>query len=241
MNVVVKFKPTFLLVVSMLLNSGFALASERGMNFSVKMLGGNFTGQNKTSGTEFESSEGGQLLLSMAYQNGRFYTGLNIQGGVYTFDKQAPDQVRPVFTFQKSNDKVAHAETDLVFGYYLIKQLSVFIDLKTVTDTWESNQHAQTFSGAGLGVAGYWPINDQWTIYGSLGAIPSGELKYDGEKIGSGVNRSLDIGALFKLTNNHRLTFGVKQTRYEYEYDKGDEQVHNIGGVYVGYNYAFAL
>lgn len=241
MNAAIKFKLNCLLIIFLLLSSSLASATESGVNFSIKILGGGYTGKNTTSETEFNSGEGGQLVMNMAYQYGKFYTGLNIQGGVYSFDKQAPDQVTPSVTSSVSNDKVTHAEVDLVFGYYLIDQLSVFIDLKTVSDTWESNQHAQEFSGAGLGLAGYWPINNKWIVYGSFGGVSSGELKYSGEKFGEGKSQSLDIGALYKLTTNHRLTFGVKRTRYVYEYDSGDEQRYIIGGGYIGYNYAFGL
>lgn len=236
-----KFKYPCLLTAVLLSYFNAALATDSGLNFSVRLLGGSMSGQNTTSDTDFQSSKGGQFGMSMAYQYGGFYTGLNIQGGDFTFEKQAPDQVSPTGTKQVKNDKVKHNELDLVFGYYLMERISLFIDLKGTSDTWESNQHKQEFNGAGIGAAGYWPINDNWLFYGSIGAISSGEVKYNGEKIGTGSSRNLDIGLLYKVSGNHRLIIGARGSRYAYVYDSGDKQVHNIGGTYVGYNYLFPL
>ena len=234
-------KSTYPLAMLVMLHVNTVVAAERGLNLSVRLLGGGWSGENTTSKTEFESTQGGQLGLNMAYQNGKFYTGLNLQGGEFTFEKQSPDQVGPSGTKQVTDDKVTHNELDLVFGYYLTDHISLFFDIKGVSDTWQSNQHQQEFGGAGLGVAGYWPINSNWILFGSFGAISNGNIKYNGEKIGEGTARSLDMGILYRLTDNHRLLLGLKSTRYAYKYDAGDEQVHNIGGGYIGYNYAFEL
>lgn len=140
----------FALVLS-LLHTNATIAAESGFSFSVKAIGGGWSGKNKTSGTEFDSDEGGQLGIGMAYQNGDFYTGVNFQGGEYTFEENAPDQVSPSGTTAVSNDKVQHDELDIVVGYYLSDHFSLFLDLKGIKDTWTSNKHEQEFGGLGLG------------------------------------------------------------------------------------------
>lgn len=217
-------------------------AAESGMSFSIRSMGGNWTGKNKTSGTDFEADKGGQTGLAAVYQNGDFYTGLNLQGGQYTFNGQAPDQVSQSGTTAISDDKITHSELDLVFGYYLTRYFSLFMDIKGASDTWQSNQHKQDFSGVGLGVTGFWPINDNWTLYGSLGAVSSGNLKIKGEKIGTGKSSALDIGVQYSFSGSgHRVLFGLKSSTYVYTFDAGDEQTHTISGAYLGYSYAFSL
>lgn len=218
-----------------------ASASESGLSFSVKLQGGSWTGKNKTSDTEFEATKGGQLGFSGMYQNGNFYTGLNLQGGDYTFEKNTPDQVTPAGTTEISNDKITHNEFDLIFGYYLTTHVSLFLDLKTVTNTWESNNHEQKYTGAALGVTGNWPVAMNWQLYGSLAGGSGGELSSNEEKVGKGSSSGIEIGALYQLNKRHRLLFGVKRTNYTYKFDSGDEQTHSIGGVFLGYNYAFML
>ena len=235
-----------IIFVSVVLSAGqfipcSVMAEDGGLSFSYRVIGGGYSGQNTTSGTEFQSDEGNQSALSMAYQSGNFYTGLSLQGGQYTFTRQAPDQVTPAGTKQVSNDKVTHSEIGLIFGYYIIPNVSVYFGIKGVSDTWESNQHQQEFAGGGLGVSGYKAITPNWAVYGSIAWISSGELKYNGEKYGEGTSRSVDIGGLYKFTQSHRLIFGIKRSVYHYKYDSGDEQDHYIGGGFVGYSYAMGL
>lgn len=227
-------------VVSMLIVN-MAIASESGLSFSVRLGSGGWSGKNKTSGTEFESTEGGQVGFNGVYQNGDFYTGLNLQGGEYTFEKNTPDQVSQSGTTEMSNDKIEHSEVDLVFGYYLSQNFSLFVDFKTVSNTWVSNNHQQEFGGIGFGATGVWPINKSWIVYGSVGALSSGEIKVNGEKVGEGKSSAVDIGALYLFSEAHRVMFGVKRSNYVYTFDSGDEQTHSIGGVYIGYSFAFSL
>lgn len=227
-------------VVSMLILNT-AIAFESGLSFSVRLNGGGWSGKNKTSGTEFESTEGGQAGFSGAYQSGNFYTGLNLQRGEYTFEKNTPDQVSSSGRSEVSNDKIEHSEVDLIFGYYLSRHFSMFVDIKGVSNTWASNSYQQDFSGVGFGATGVWPINKTWVVYGTVGVVPSGEIKTNGEKTGEGKSSAVDIGALYLFSEAHRMMFGVKRSSYAYTFNSGDEQTHSIGGVYVGYSFAFSL
>lgn len=241
MNILNNTRLVCIVFVLLSLPANAAFASDSGISVSVRLMGGGWSGKNKTSGTDFKSDDGGQAGLNVAYQNGNFYTGLNLQGGEYTFEKDTPDQVSRAGTTGITNDKISHSELDLVFGYYLTRYFSLFFAIKGVSDTWESNQHKQEFGGVGLGAAGFWPITTDWTLYGSIGAVPSGDIKTNGEVIGEGKSSALDIGAQYHFSGGHRLTFGVKRSNYVYKYDSGDEQTHSIGGIYAGYTYAFSL
>ena len=217
------------------------MADESGLSFSVRVLGGNWSGKNKTSDTEFQSTEGSQLAFSGLYQYRKFYTGLNLQGGEYTFEENTPDQVTPAGRTEISNDKITHNELDLIFGYYLTTHVSLFLDFKTVTNTWESNSYEQKFGGAALGVTGNWPVAMNWQLYGSLGRISAGEITTNDQKIGKGSSTGIELGALYQFSKQHRVIFGFKGTNYYYKFDSGDEQNHTINGAFLGYNYAFAL
>ncbi|MDH5445342.1 MAG: hypothetical protein OEY52_07280 [Gammaproteobacteria bacterium] len=212
-----------------------------GLSFSVKAMGGGWKAKNSREGETLQSDEGRQVGFSIAYLSGNFYTGLNLQGGEYKFEKEGPYQVTETGTDTVSNDTINRSEVDLVFGYYLTQRISVFFDIKGTTSTWQSNNYQQEYGGLGIGIAGYWPVSSDWKIYGSFGVIPSGEVKTNGKKIGKGKSSGLDIGALYSLSDSHRLMFGIKSSSYEYEFDNGGFQKHEIGGVYVGYNYAFNL
>lgn len=241
MNNLNNIKTTAIISIFSLLTVNTVIASESGLSFSVRLNGGGWSGKNKTSGTEFQSTEGGQIGFNGAYQNGNFYTGLNVQGGEYTFEKNTPDQVSQSGRTEVSNDKVEHNELDLIFGYYLTRHFSLFVDIKGVSNTWASNNYQHEFSGVGFGATGSWPINKNWVAYGSVGAIPSGEIKTNDEKIGEGSSRAVDIGAMYQFSKAHRVMAGIKRSNYTYKFDSGDEQTHSIGGVYFGYSFAFSL
>ena len=74
---------------------------------------------------------------------------------------------------------VKQSDFDLVFGYYFWPQVSLFVDIKAVGNEWNSNDYKQSFSGLGLGASGFLPMNERWTLYGSLGFIGNGDIKDD--------------------------------------------------------------
>jgi len=228
-------------LIALMIFSSNSFAAQSGVSFSLRMLGGGWSGKNNTSNTEFESSKGGQLGIAGSYQTGDFYMGLSLQGGTYTFADNAPDQISQNGKIAVANDELEHSEFDLVFGYYLNRYFSLFADIKAVSNTWASNAYQQNYSGLGFGASGRWPVSDNWNIYGSIGVIPSGKLTTNDEKTGDGKSSAVDIGALYLLNKAHRLMLGVKRSNYVYTFDSGEEQTHSIGGVYFGYSYAFPL
>ena len=229
-------------LLMILINSSVLAESNSGMSYSVRVIGGSWTGKNTETGDEFRSTTGSQLGLNVAYQTGRFYTGLNFQGGEYKFEKEAPNQVTSASaTVPVYNDIITRSELDLVFGYYLSKHFSMFLDLKSTNSRWESNAYEQQYAGVGIGIAGYWPLGDDWTLHGSFGAILAGEVTHNDEKIADGVSSGLDFGALYSLKGGHRIMFGLKSSAYEYEFTNGDFQRHDVAGIYLGYNYAFSM
>ena len=207
------------------------------LNLGVKLLGANWEGNNENSGTEFDTTEGGQLGINIAFQKGSFYAGISMQGGEYQFDNNAPDQVTSSGTQSFSNVKIRHRELDLIAGYFFWDRISLFLDIKGIGYKWDNNDHEQTFAGIGLGTSGFWPVSENWALYGSAGFVPSGDVEANGTKVGDGSSGALEFGAMFNINESNRLTFGLKSSAQTYKFDSGDKQKHKMNGVFVGYSY----
>lgn len=229
-----------ILIAGICLYSNLAHSETRsGLSGTVKVLAGNWKGENKNSGTEFEASDGRQWSISLTYQYADFYTGLNLQGGVYTFDDNGPEQMSGSTSQPVSNVELAHSEIDLVAGYFINRQISVFLDLKGISNTWENYSHEQTFGGVGLGATGLWPLNPDWILYGSIGFVPAGDVMVNDVKVGEGKSSAFDIGAMYNLDEGQRLIFGLKASTQIYNFDSGDEQLHEFSGLFLGYSHSF--
>ena len=215
--------------------------ADSNLSLSAKLLASNWEGTNKDSGTDFDTTEGGQLGFNIAYQTGRFYTGLNFQGGDYKFDGDAPDQITLLGRQSFTDTTVEHAQFDLIFGYYFWERISLFIDLKSVENKWQGTNQKQSFSGIGLGGSGIWPLNSNWSIYGSVGLVPAGKVEANNVDVGDGVSSAFEVGGIYSITQNSRLSFGAKFQTLNYEFDSGDEQENTINGLFVGYSYIFKI
>lgn len=230
---------TCLLLALILLFSGSLVAGQR-LILGAKLLGSGWQGNN-ADGTEFNSDNGGQLGVNLAWQTDKFYSGLNLQNGNYDFTGTAPDQFTSTGSAAVATDQVQQSEVDILVGYYFWPQVSLFVDMKTVENQWKSNNYKQTFAGLGLGVTGYNPLNKDWTLFGSLGFV-SGDIKESGgSKVGDGSSSALEIGLLYTLNKNSFLNFGVKFRGYEFKSDNGAQQDYNINALFFGYTHAFHL
>ncbi len=208
------------------------------LSLGVKLLGANWSGHNQNSDTDF-SAGGTQFGLNAALQKGRFYTGLNLQSGEYTFDDNAPDQVSKSGSQSYSNVKIKHSEVDLIAGYFFWKHISLFLDIKGFGNQWDNNDYKLGFSGIGLGASGMWPLSKRWSLYGSFGFVPSGKLEANNEKIGSGSSAAIEFGSIFSFNASNRLTLGLKQQSRTYKFDSGDQQEHKMNGIFLGYSHLF--
>ncbi|MDH5408112.1 MAG: hypothetical protein OEZ33_08175 [Gammaproteobacteria bacterium] len=227
----------FLFAMSFNANS----STPSGISLSASILGNNWTGQNTTSGTDFEASEGKQFAYSAAYHYGKFFAGLNVQGGTYEFGAKAPDRITTTGSISNSNVKIKRSELDLVAGYFITNRISIFLDIKGTNNNWLDENYEQAFSGFGLGVYTAWPLSDKWSLKGSLGVISNGIVKVNDEEAGEGTSSSLDIGAMYNVSSKGKINFGIKASSQTYKFDSGQEQTHSITGVYVGYSHSFTL
>lgn len=230
-----------LLLFFMVLSLNYAYAEQR-LTFGAKLLGAGWNGDNGAGRTDFKSDEGSQFGLSIAYKIGDFYTGLNMQRGEYNFKDAAPDKFTVAGRVSSSNVKIEQTDLDLLFGYYFWPQLSFFVDIKNVTNNWLNQPYEQSFTGLGLGTSGYIPINDKWTLFGSLGFISGGEIKNNNDnKVGEGSSWVLELGTVYTINERNFVNAGIKTRNYRFEYLDSSKQEYNINALFIGYNYSFSL
>jgi len=229
----------YLLFILCLISSNAQAKGDMGLSLGVKLLGTNWQGNNELSDTTFSTTDGGQFGINLAFQKSRFYTGVSFQGGDYTFEDDAPAQVTSTATTPSSNVIISRDELDLLAGYFFWEHISLFIDLKSISNRWSNNDYLQTFYGIGFGASGYWPLNKSWSLYGSVGVVPIGQVTTDGNKIGDGNSGALEFGGAYHFNTRNRITFGLKSQSQTYNYDSGDKTESRLNGVFVGFNHIF--
>ncbi len=224
------------------------LHAEQSLTLGAKLLGAGWNGDNGTGGSEFGSDKGGQFGVNISYKIGRFYTGLNLQRGKYEFTGNAPDKfIQPnLFVpdgrLSSSNVTIQQSDFDLLAGYYFWDQVSLFIDVKAVTNDWLDQSYSQTFVGLGLGISGYIPLNNRWTLFGSFGFIGGGDIKDNNDnKVGEGKSWALEAGTVYTINERHFINGGLKTREYDFEDLNSIKQSYNINALFIGYNYSFSL
>ena len=233
-----RFKPMIFLAAVSLLSFG-AQAQTSSLSLGVALNGTGWSGDNGSGNSRFESDNGGQLGFSLSYSKDRWYVGLSLQGGEYEFRQTAPTQFRAGSTQPAQNIKVKHSDFDLLAGYYVWDRISLFIDLKAVGSQWQNNDYEQGFGGLGLGIAGYHPLNNDWTLDGSWGVVGGKSSENNNHEIGTASSSAFTIGASYKLNPLDRLSMGLKLRGYQYDFDNGESQTHELNGVFFGYNHVF--
>ena len=227
-----------------------ATFAQHSLGLGVKLLGSTWQGENEDTNTEFKSSNGGQFGLNLVYQYKRFYTGVNFQGGEYKFKDDAPDKIYEIGKEPSDDVKINRAEADMLVGYYFWPKVSLFLDLKSITNDWkdddpDTENYATNFIGLGLGVSGFIPLGEKWMLFGSFGLVPNGTIRVvkgdDKGEIGNGDSGALEFGAIYHFNRNNRLNFGLKSQWQNYEFDNAarSEQRHQVGSLFIGYNYLF--
>lgn len=228
-----------LLLIPTIIFSG-SLAAEQRLILGAKLLGSGWQGSNADAST-FSSDSGGQFAGNIAWQSNKFYAGLNLQNGNYEFTDTAPDQLTFSGSVPAGTEQIQQSEMDLLVGYYFWSQVSVFMDIKSVSNQWQSNQYEQSFGGLGLGVSGFNSLNNDWTLFASLGFV-SGDLKNkNGKKIGNGNSSALEVGLVYVLSDVDSLNLGIKLRSYEFKSNAGIQQNYDINALFVGYTYAFNI
>lgn len=188
-----------------------------------------------------DSTETTSLGLSIAIQKGDFYTGLSYQTGDYKFDGRAPNQITSSTVQTTNNVTITQSEIDLVAGYYFWETVSVFIDIKTISNEWSNNNYEQEFLGFGVGFAGVWSLDNNWSLYGKYGVIPKGNVKANGKTVGDGLAEAMSFGAVYSINRNNLINFGLQAKSQEYEFDSDLTQQHDQVGFLFAYRYIFTL
>lgn len=202
--------------------------------------GSSWEGDNGSGNSDFESDRGGQFAASINYRVDKFYTGLNLQGGTYDFGSDAPTQFTSNGTLTSRDVKVDHSDFDLLFGYYFWSNVSLFLDLKVTHSEWRDSGYEQAFSGLGLGVSGFHPINDKWLLFGSFGFV-NGNIDDDEDRSshGDGTSTALAGGAVYLIDKANTINFGLKLRSYDFDFDNGNDQEYSLNGLFFGYNHTF--
>ena len=212
----------------------------RSLTVGVTANGSSWEGDNGSGNSDFESDRGGQFAASINYRVNKFYTGLNLQGGTYDFGSDAPTQFTSNGTLTSDDVKVEHSDLDLLFGYYFWSNVSLFLDLKVTHSEWRDTGYEQAFSGLGLGVSGFHPINDKWVLFGSFGFV-NGDIDDDEDRSshGDGTSSALVGGAVYLIDKANTINFGLKLRNYDFDFDDGNDQEYSLNGLFFGYNHTF--
>lgn len=213
------------------------------ITLGARIMATGWEGENKgSSDTSFESENGGALGLRFLMQKGRLYGGISLQGGEYDFEDGSPDRIfdapLPIGGVSDEEATIERGEIDLLLGYYFWDKVSLFLDLKSVTNEWQDEDYALRYSGLGLGVAGVFPLSGRWTLYGTFGLVPL-QIRADGDSIGDGLGSALELGAVWGFARNTNLVLALRNQHQQYDFDNGAEQTHDIGGLVIGINHRF--
>lgn len=186
-----------------------------------------------------------QAGLDLQLRVNSFYAALSSSAGIYRFDSPGPeraDGVTPPSTTPKVD--ITRTELDLVLGYYILRNVSLFIDLKSIANKWEDDGYQTSYAGIGYGVSGNIRFNEHWGIFGSAGLMPM-KISDDSGDIGEGRGRSLEAGALLAINQNNVFTLGLKSQAHGARIDANNDginelkQWHQVNGLVFRYYYTF--
>lgn len=204
-----------------------------------KLFSGGWTGEN-TGDIEgdIESTTGGGIGLSVGLRKNKWFGVLNIQSGGYEFDGDQPAY---------DPDPIAEDELtinssffSLGAGYQISRYVAVQGGFKSHSQKWDDHDRELIYAGLGVGVTGFIPLGQSWTLYGTLGLNGHTIEDQDGEEVGEGSTSSLELGAAFRITPASSISFGFKNESVAAEFDEsGNEQEHNFSSLYFGYNHGF--
>ncbi len=232
----VRFNAFILFVVTL---APISLQADNSLTLGVTLNGAEWRGDNGRGRSSFSSTEGGQFGLSANLNMDRFYVGLSLQGGEYSFDSDAPDQFTSSGVVTASDTKVKHTDFDLLAGYYFWPRVSLFVDLKGTGSQWANNDYQQNFGGLGVGISTYHPLNQEWLLFGTLGFVNGEITEKDESEPGDGKSSALILGAVYSIEQNQHLNFGFRFRKYRFDFDDGNQQDYTLNGMFVGYTHRF--
>lgn len=199
-----------------------------------KLHATNWTVQDQSTGVETDADDM-RLGLAVKFQNGRFYGGLSLLGGDFEFTGNAP--ARPTGPASTLPTTIKHGDTDLVFGYYFWPKVSLFLDLKNVSNEWDDGYKVE-YGGIGYGISVVQPISQRWTFSGSFGLVPM-RIELNGSNIGDAGRSALELSMHYTINQQFNMSFGLKSQAQTDEFDNGLKQEHHLGALVFGANLMF--
>ncbi len=223
--------------------SGFseqAPSSPITLTLGAKLHSGGWNGENKgTITNDIESESGTGIGLSLGLRKGAWFGVFNVQSGSYEFEEDQPVyDPDPI-----SSDELEIDSGFLSFGvgYQFNPYFAIQGGIKSHSQSWEDLNREVNYIGLGIGFTGFIPLDDNWTLYGTLGLNGMSIEDEGGSDIGDGSSTSLELGAAFRITPHSSISFGFKNESVVAEFDSGNEQEHSLTNLYFGYNHGFQL
>jgi len=195
------------------------------------------TWEGDNPGGESFKAKAPMLGLEAKIQHGSWFGGLTLAGGEFEFDTLAP--TRPTNPFPSGSEPVTikRSEVDLVLGYRFWPRIALFLDLKNVSNEWDTDRYKTEYNGLGLGISGHHPLTPEWTLFGNFGVVPM-NIKADGQDVGDATRSALNIGFLYRISQRMNFSIGLQSQTQTDDYDNGLEQTHRIGALTLGINAA---
>lgn len=228
----------FAMIFLMFFVSGAGFASDQrwGVGVGAKLQIAEWKGENKASNNSFDSDIV-QIRFDLLAKKGRFYAGMSLQSQKYEFD-EGPEKVGKDYRERSQNIEIRKSEIDFVLGYYVWKYVSLYAAIKHIENKWEDENYTLKHKGGGVGVAGFMPVTDVWSVYASIGFV-SLDLETQGTAVGEAAGTAIEFGGVYALSKKSSLTLGIKGQRYDYKFDEGSRQAHEINGMVVGLTYVY--
>jgi hypothetical protein len=225
-----------LLVLVSGMYSASVWSAENGYRFGVdvKLQPTTWEIDNK-GGTEKQSAQAGQFGFGLQGQINRFYAGISFFGGEFRFN-QPPAKPTDDGLISANSKKINRAELDLIAGYNVWSNISLFIDIKSVSNDWVGENYKLQYGGLGLGVNGHYNLSSRWSLYGTFGVV-SLNVQINGDNSGDGSATAIELGTGYKLTERINLALGIKGQEFDLNFNSGLKQTQNVGGLMLRANY----
>lgn len=212
------------------------------IQLGAKLHSGSWIGENVGQADgDFESDSTTGVGLSVRLSKGPWFGSFTMQTGEYTFKENQPFPDNDTIPLAPSESSIGSGFFTLSGGYRINQYVSVQAGFKSFVQSWERPKYEIGYSGFGIGVSGYYPINNNWTSYGSLGFNAYSIEEADGGELGSAGASAIELGAAYRLSKVSSLSIGVRSENITSEFDNGSEQKHTVGNIFIGYNRVFML
>lgn len=234
-------KKTFIInitfiIISLLLPAAAWSKDTLDYNAGGRVIFGTWEGENDSDGSNFDADTV-QIGADFIMRFGKFYTGVGVIAGEFDFIGNAPD--RPTRANPPSTrTRINRGEINMIVGYYIIPQVSVFLDAQVINNKWVGEDYEISYNGLGFGASAHAPITKEWIIFGSIGVVPV-NIEENDKRIGNGRGSSLEIGGMYVINKTMTMSASIRAQGREFDYDTAPDQTHDVGGLQFRFNKAF--